>query len=207
MRARRRGHSLLEVMVAMALTGVLLLCTQQLLSAAARYFTNSQLSLELQQALLLCSSRVQVELGESNYACVVVDDGPPSGVVFITPRNRNGTVTTGANGKAQWGRMVCFYCDTMNGVPCLFWKERAMTSQAVPPYPAVPAPWDKVPSWTTANGRPHLIAKNITSFKVTDTTPLLIEMTASDKPLLPIGDPDPNAKFYFRVEARVHPKN
>lgn len=198
MKRRSRAHSLLELTVAMALTSVLLLCTHQLLAAASRYYTNAQITLELQQALLAACSRVQVELAESNYSCIVVDEGPPACVIFITPRRFDGKVTV-VNGKAQWFRIVCFYSDIHNGVPCLLWKESAfLPPVSVPPYPAVPAPRDKVAWWVASDRIPaHVVARNITSFKVTDTTPLLIQMEASDT----------TGRYQFLVEARVHPKN
>jgi hypothetical protein len=194
---RAAAYSLLEVTVAMFLTGIMLLCTQQLLAAAARYYKNSQMCLELQEGLLAGCTRAQVEIAESNYASIVVDPGPPAGVVFITPRRFDGGVTV-TNGKAEWRRMVCFYSQDVNGTPCLVWKERGIPAVTVPPYPAVPAPWDKVSRWASwAAQPPHIVARNVTDFTVTDTTPLLLQMTASD----------PSGRYVFVVEARVHPKN
>lgn len=183
-------------MVAMALTGLLMLCVQQLLAAAARYYNHSQKSIELQQSLLAGCSRVAVELGESNYGSIVVDPGPPAGVIFITPRQFDGK-TSIVNGKAQWFRMVAFYSDTIKGEPCLVWKERPVPTTTVPPYPAVPPPWDKIPAWQGFGQPPKVVARRITDFTVTDTTPLLLQMTASDE----------SGRYEFIVESRVHPKN
>lgn len=193
---RFRGHSLLEVTVAMALTGLLMLCAQQLLAAAARYYRHSQASIELQQSLLAACSRVSVEVGESNYGSIVVDAGPPAGIVFITPRRFDGK-TSIVNGKAQWFRMVAFYSEIINGEPCLIWKERMVPTTTVPPYPAVGAPWDKISTWQGFGQKPKIVARRITNFTVTDTTPLLVQMTASD----------PSGRYEFIVESRIHPKN
>lgn len=184
----------------MALTSVLLLCTQQLLAAAARYYTNAQLCLELQQAVLTASSRVQVEVGESNYSSVVVDHGPPDAIMFITPRQSDGKVLM-VNGKARWERMVCFYVEDIRGTKCFVWKEQALPGATppvtVPPYPPVPAPWDKVATWKASPAPPHVVARNITDFQASDTSPLFLQLQSQDT----------TGNYQFTVVARVHPKN
>lgn len=196
---KRRGHSLVEMLVTLVLVGLLIVCIGSLVSAAARYYNHSTKSLELQESLLTACSRTATEISESNYTSLTVDDGPPACVVFITPRLATGLVSVDpVTGKSSWQRMVAYYTDTVNGVPCLVWKDRPIAPKYVPPYPTVPPAWDTAAEWMADGSRKrHIVASNITEFLVTATTPLDLQMTAQT----------PDGRYVLTVNMSVKPKN
>lgn len=173
-----------------------MVCLQQLIAAAVRYYRTSQDTIELQQNVLVSVTKLTTELGESSLQSVLVDPSPPGGVIFATPRNASGDIRYDpTSGKAIWERMLCYYVEVVGGVPCLVRKEK--------PLPATDAPPLIPPGETTAGFQAdvslprRVVAHRITAFEVVDSAPLLVKVTAEDE----------RADFKIEVEANVQPKN
>ncbi len=192
-----RGTTLMELSVTMFLTALMLLCVQQILAAAARYYNSATIAMEIQQSLLVSLTRISAEMSEGSYFSTQVDEGPPAGVMFWTVRKANGTVELAPNGKAYWQRMVCYYTETVNGVPCLVTKYRDGIGQFTEA-PVVDAPWDKIATWQAAtNLKTKVVARHISEFKVTNTQPIFLEMTGAD----------PSGRYLIKIDSNVSPRN
>lgn len=157
-RGRRRGATLLELMIVMALMGILIGSLGFIMQACHTYYFGSIESLDLQQKSLVGMSHLSRELSETSILAVHrYDDplptdpdppGPPappgapprrvnSGLVFASPRDTAGNYVADVAGRVQWQTFVCIYLQQINGRSTLVRKVTPVPSgpKAVIPDP------------------------------------------------------------------------
>ncbi|MEW6284122.1 MAG: hypothetical protein AB1758_36245 [Candidatus Eremiobacterota bacterium] len=194
--ARLAGASLIELVVASALVSLILLCTQQLIAGAVRYYRISTDTMEVQQNVLVSVTKLTTELGESSLMSVRVDLNPPGGVIFATPRDEEGNIKYDpASGKAIWKRLLCYYVEDVGGIPCLVRKEKQLTPTD---YPPIIAATETTAAFQADPSLPRrIVARRVTVLEVVDSSPMAVNITAEDE----------RAEFLIKVEAYVQPRN
>ena len=125
MLSRRRGHTLIELMVASALVGICLLGVLALVQAGSRYLMVTQAKMDLQRDALTLVRRLNEEFAETNDAaftvsrknevpdcpvCGVGTGNNVDGILFASPRSANtGEIAYDAEGRMYWPKWVCYY--------------------------------------------------------------------------------------------------
>ena len=110
--------SLAEVLVAMALFGMISTSIALLVNAAATYARRAETRAELQRTSLYVLSSLSRELVETSADCVAY--APTTalrpGVVFASPRGIDGQVGYSASHRLLWKTWVAFYWDRDTGL-------------------------------------------------------------------------------------------
>ena len=114
----RRGATLLELLIVMALMGILIVAVGYLMRAGHTYYFGSIESLDLQQQSLFGISRISNEICDTNingvqsYPDPLPTDPvgqPNSGLVFPSPRGLAGNFQYDNAGRILWQTFVCYY--------------------------------------------------------------------------------------------------
>lgn len=177
---RRRGTTLVELMVAMAVTGVLMTAVYAVLMYGLMYYRTSTSTLDLQRSCLVALTLMSSEMAEGSKSSFATFDETTAhpGVIFGSPRGPGGVV--GFEGRQlKWMKYVCYYRAQRDGVPVLIRKEKVINPPLLEP-PLIPAGLTPASFETDQNLATRIVARQITSFEVTRTNPFLLEMTAAD---------------------------
>lgn len=105
----RRGFTLAEIMVSLALTSLLLVSLAQLLNSCWKYLNQTTTTTELQQSCVIATSRLVTELLESNGVAIRGDTDQHKFVTFASARNAAGQVTFSDAGDMEWHAFVGYY--------------------------------------------------------------------------------------------------
>ena len=138
---RRRGFTLVEVMVYSVLLGLMMTSLYQLLSMTTAFVGDSMTTGALQASAQKTAVRITADLSVAHKGSVVTGTTPP-GVVFLSPRDGYGKITCDASGVIYWHQWVCYYLDTSTGT--LMRKQIYITATTTPPA-ATYTPVDFVP--------------------------------------------------------------
>lgn len=116
-RVRRRGLTLPEVLVAMALFGMVSTAIALLLNAALSYTRRAETRAELQRAALFALNGVAREIAESSSDSLRVGSGggEPVGLVFGSPRGADDQVEY-QNNRLLWKSWIAVYWDQPQGL-------------------------------------------------------------------------------------------
>ena len=130
----RQAFSLAEIIVSLALISMIMLSIHRVLLSGTRYLARTTLLTELQQAVVLGSSRLVTELLESNSGSVRGDTANYRCVTFGTPRNAQGQTTFDATtGELNWYKIVGYYIADQGEEPALFRKDEPINPVVTAP--------------------------------------------------------------------------
>lgn len=132
----RRGFSLAEIIVSLALISLIMISIHNVLRSGTRYLNNTTLTTELQQACVLSSGRLVTELLESNATCIRGDSTNFRYVTFGSPRDAQGRCTFDAtSGELNWHYYIGYYVAEKPGEePALYRKTEPLSPvQTAPP--------------------------------------------------------------------------
>lgn len=111
-----KGTTLLELLVYAALLILVFTGIFGIFIASVKYYNSANASIKVQQSALEATYRLTRELSESSLSSVVLYNGTPKGIVFMSPRTTTGTVshnsTSGFEGEVTWNSYVCYYLET-----------------------------------------------------------------------------------------------
>ena len=128
MQSKRRGITLLELIISSVLVSLLMLEVWALMSAGSRYYHRANTILELQRSALVTLSWMSRELGEGDPISFRNDLASPTpGFVFGSPRGVDGEIDFNDKGILQWQTMVCYYIETIDGRNHLFRASRELS--------------------------------------------------------------------------------
>lgn len=168
---RRRGVSLLEVVVAAALSGLVLALIAQVLRPGLRAWVKGAHKAEVQQNCLIALARVTEEYRNANPDSVRVtsdvsrdDQGREchrDAIVFLSSRDRFGHMEFTPDGDPKWQRWVFFYHDG-NGNK-IRWQDLPLeTSNMNPDLNAVPT--------LVKSDTDRIVARWVRSFELDERT-------------------------------------
>lgn len=119
---KRRGHSLIELMVASTLVMVLMGTVVVALVNCNNYVRNAETKVDAQKQALQSSIWVSRSLSEANITSATNFTTPASGVSFPSPRNQtSGDVawSSATGGALEWRQMKFVYLDQLQDPGCI----------------------------------------------------------------------------------------
>lgn len=170
-------------MIASALLLLVMVGLTTVFVGAYRYQRATTYLTEVQSQSLLATSAVTRELAESSAGSVRIDSAP-MGIVFGSPRGVDGALLRDAEGNPLWRKLICFYLDTMNGIPVLVRKEELLASPDT--NPPVVLPTQGTAYFQGLDVPREVVARHVTGFTVSGTNPVALEfeVSRSDGPRL-----------------------
>lgn len=109
---QQKGLTLPELLIAMALFGLISTYIALLIKAGFGYLRQAEEKAELQRNSLFVLSLMTKEIAESSADCIRYGGGTdPEGLVYASPRSMAGEVSYD-NGHLLWKRWVCIYWDS-----------------------------------------------------------------------------------------------
>ena len=196
--ARKRGVSLIELLISAGLMGLCLSAVHMLIVAGNRYLRVSTARHEIQSQALICLSWLARELSETDPDSYKVSNTPAlQGIVFGSPRDPStGQTKFDTLGRMLWPKFICYYRTPINGVDCLVRKAQDI----VPPneYPPPPPP---VASISGAGGlNTRVLGRHVTDFQVQQASPINITLQLSMDQAL-------GKNYAIQVSTKVFPRN
>lgn len=175
----KRGFTLAEVMVSLALTSLLLVSLAQLLNSCQKYLTQTTITTELQQSCVIATSRLVTELLEGNGVSIRGDTDSHKFVTFGSARNQAAQVTFDAAGDLQWHSFIGYYVAPDGEETTLYRKEKwldAPRSDA----PTIPNDYNDI-FWTNLNAARGTVAKRVYYLDVVSSTTVDVILGAKSR--------------------------
>ena len=134
LRTRDRGATLLELIISNVLILLVLTAIYALMRSGSDYLYRSDAKMDLHRSSIIGMHKLSREVGLTNANTVRADT---NALLFASPMDDNGYITTDQYSRKQWYRFVLFYIDqNAQGVPYLARKEKALAT----PTTEAPAP-------------------------------------------------------------------
>lgn len=138
--------------------GLILTGIWYMMQAGVRYVRVTNATIEMQEACLTALASMTQEIGESSRWAFRTDG---TEVVFASPRDHLGKVRFDGQNRMLWQKVVAYYVETVNDIPCLVRKEELLEK-----------PTSKPPDLPSANSLqgdaslvPRVVARNIESIR------------------------------------------
>ena len=174
---RRSGVSLIELAVVSGLLIIIVSMVYQVVQAGVGFYLDSSSAMEIRQDALVGLNRLSVELRQSSIASVRAYMSPPAGdpkgLVFASPRDENGVMSSTQDGKVTWRRFVCYYVGDYQNYQALLRRDEAI----VTPPERAPDPEEQSPKRDThyfffnlASVKPRVIARHVTELNIVPTS-------------------------------------
>ena len=194
---RRRGATLIELMIACALLGGVLLGVAQLVAAGGRYLRVTDAKVDLQHFSIRAMGKLTRELSDSDQESYAFDNTDPAGpwLVFASPRNEEGHISFDSVGRMLWPKQICYYVRTIDGTSCLCRKEKLYSP--APTAPPAPAPVDTVRDDVTL--KEEIVGRHVISMEFAKSTVCQIKMLARLDAL--------RVDYGLRLETQVYCRN
>ena len=201
---RRSGHTLIELLIAQALLGIVLLGIAALAKAGGRYLLVTEAKTTLQRGAILCARHMANEFSETNDGSFTVGNSTADpntcanfGVVFANPRNpTTGQVDYDDIGRLLWPKFVCLYKHDVHGVSCIVRAVDKLDHRLPYPPPAEP-----IDTFLSTPRHISIVCRNVTVFECwKDSANLLM--------LLQVELPSNYGKNYgFQIQTQVFARN
>ena len=176
-RGRSRGVSLVELMVASVIMGLVLSSALTLMFACYRHFLDGDIAAEMNDMVLSATTTLRRELADGHRASSKIFNAPgqPYGIVFASARLDDQTIDfDDVNLQPIWQKWVCYYLQPDDHDFLLIRKEAPLLSPTTTP-PLVPADRDTSYFKTLDGGR--VVARGVVEFKLEDGHPLKLGLT------------------------------
>ncbi len=169
MRTKRKGVSLLELLVAMAVFGLISSMVALLVRNGLTYMRHAQNRAELQRLSLFLLSSLSAEIAESSPDCIRYSDpgpsGKPTGIVYATPRGSNNLVMYDQNNRLVWRKWVAVWWDEASGL-ILRSEDPLPSSTTFKPDPGVTGYNRSVTSMQVPSYDKRVLTRNVSDFSV-----------------------------------------
>lgn len=183
-----------ELLVSIMLVGLVMVGINAMLRAGIRYYRFTSFTLEAQQNVLVGLNKMATEIQEGSELSLRVDRDAPGGVIFGSPRNASGGITYQGT-QIEWGKLVCYYVETIDGVPCLVRKAKLITPTLGPP--VIPSEETTLAFQSDTSLTRTVVARHVLALDVTDSYPLVVALTAGD----------PTGEFKVQADTKVDMRN
>lgn len=158
----KKGVSLIELLIATALMGLVMTMILELMYYGNRYVRVQDTKLQVQTECLKAMHTMSRELVEADSLAY---NTSPDGIVFCSPRSDTGNIVFDVFGHMMWYKFVAFLKEDVNGTPCIVRRMRML------PVPATePQPPPTVASMI-GSGQFETVARNVTKFEVDNNKP------------------------------------
>jgi prepilin-type N-terminal cleavage/methylation domain-containing protein len=176
--ARRRGLSLVELIVSLFLFGLLSSCIAVLIRTGLEYLRQAEARAELQRSSLFVLSEMTREIAESSRDAIrLADPGEPPGLVYASPRGTNGV--SYINNRLAWKQLACIYLDDSNHLLMKAREDLASASTFVPDLSPLGLN-RSVSHFVALNpGSKNVLARNVSAFEVSGTGHLTLRLEVS----------------------------
>lgn len=206
---RAAGTSLIELMVSLALVGLITLVAGALMRHGASYLKNTTAQVDLQRGALLALNWMARDIGEASPVAIHTNSwgtppvphqppiaGPPRGVVLASPRDVNGQVSYSGSA-IDWNSRLCYFLDL---------ADNGKLYRVIEPHPPEPLPLVIDPTTEDTdhfqtelpNLSHRLLAQQISYLDIQ-------RQAAGVQITLEAATPD--RRFSILVTTLVHPKN
>ena len=139
---KRRGHSLIELMVASALLMLLMGLIYDMFVAGKRYQDNCQAKIELQNNVFKSMSTIAKDLVEGDKDAINPQSVTNS-IVFASPRSYfTGLVSFDGDGRLRWQKKICYFLKPQSGSQAAGLYRKAVD---LPSDPATGEPYVQIP--------------------------------------------------------------
>lgn len=189
------GTSLVEVLIASAVVGLILVCTAYLLQSCFRHFREVDSAVQVHLLATTSLARIEEDLRHANPASYQIFTNPP-GIVFGSPRDNAGKIQFDPDSlQPLWRKLVCYYLEPDGSRFRLVRKEQPLTTIDDQP-PAVGTNDTSHFQLNVTGG--GVIARGVESLVFTDGSPLELELTLSD-----ISHEGSSTESLFRVQVET----
>lgn len=200
---RRRGASLLELLISVGLMGIVMTCIYALMVAGVRYLNATNTSLEMQQQSLLGMIWLSHDLGESNHRTIATFP-VPGGILMGSPRDDANNSWIDVSGAVRWPKFICYYLADVQGVQCMLRKEQYMDDPDLhtdppPLLPPIPQPWQDYAYYRDLEISPRVITRYVQSLSCTGNNPVQINLT--------VGKEEWGRKYSMSLQVKVTMRN
>lgn len=194
---RRRGVTLVELLIAMAIFGLIATLIGVLVRSGVTYSRRSQARSELQRASLFLLSQLASELSESSPDCIRYAEGvEPPGIVYATPRGSDGQVTY-SNRHLLWKTWVCVWWDEAQGV--IFRAQAPLPSPTTFKPDPTPSGYDcSITSMLSSTSQHRPLTRNVSGFSISGGREVQIALEVS------LGEGSRRSRLTTRSGIRPH---
>lgn len=201
MKSGARGATLIEVLVGGALILGILSATVAILLACYRHHRETEAAVAVHESALKALTLLERELKDSSEKCVA-EVGSPTGLVFATPMQANGTMTLDSTSKRPvWQRWIAYYLQPAGERFRLIRKEESISS-----------PSDVLPTLEPSHNTAHfaalsggsVIARSVKEFEVSVGSTVDIYLVCDE--IVHKGT-STQAEFAVKVATKVTPRN
>ncbi|MGE0493784.1 MAG: PilW family protein [Vulcanimicrobiota bacterium] len=182
---KRRGISLLEVMVASFVMSIVVYGAYQIFREGAQYFRTNQRAVDAQNSALIFLNKMTLEAVSAREDLIESYAAPYPGLVFASPVGQDGKIHYGADSRIIWKRFICYYYDATERK--VYRKEEAVPGSTLLPGGGGSVNGDSSPT-TVASA----MGSRDTNY-FASTAGLDARIVASDVESLTISDYDPTA--------------
>lgn len=164
----RGGVTVLELLIATAVLGLILAATIAFVSACYQYYASNAAATGLNDSLLTCTTRMQREMRESHEGSVRIFASPP-GVVFASPRKADSTISYDPDSlQPVFTKWISYYLEPAEHENLLVRKEHYWdTPTDTPP----PVPDEASTAFFQGLGGGSVLASGIESFELESGPP------------------------------------
>lgn len=161
----RQGASLVELLIAMAVFGLISSMLALLVRNGLAYMQRAQDRAELQRLSLFLLSSLSAEIAESSPDCIRYSDlGTSPGIVYATPRGSNNLVEY-ADNRLIWKKWVGVWWDQASGL--ILRSELPLPSSTTFKPDPGPSGYDRsVASMQTSGYDKRILTRNVSDFSV-----------------------------------------
>jgi prepilin-type N-terminal cleavage/methylation domain-containing protein len=174
----RWGFSFIEIIIVMALMGVVAVGVGVLIARGVDFYLDSTDGVDVRKELMFGATRLSRDLADSHIDAVHVE---VDGLVFPSIRDGNGHVEQDDRGRVLWQKYICYYLDTSVTPARILRKEAdlpraasgiphelnppAGSGEINPPNPMVETPARDV-TWFKNNAAipKNIVARNVVTF-------------------------------------------
>ncbi|MBX3169481.1 MAG: prepilin-type N-terminal cleavage/methylation domain-containing protein [Candidatus Eremiobacteraeota bacterium] len=199
----KKGHTLLEMMIACSVASICALGILALVKAGVRYLLVTEAKTTLQKDAILAMRRLSDEFSETNDASFNIGNSTNGsvnrGVVFANPRDPvSGEVSYDPAGRMYWPKLVCYFVKVESNVQCI---ARNVTLLPIPK--AFPPPVDLLDTYlgNTSSTPSKIVARNVALFELTNDASI---MALDLKMELPSNY---GRKYGFQVKTQIFIRN
>ncbi len=189
------GATLIEIMVASAVTFLIIFMAYDMLAAARRYYVKIQTMQEITDHSLYAMVRLTRELEETSARSIHIDSDPP-GIVFASPRDLQGNFNYNPMGGPSWTKYVCLYWDSSTRK--LMKVDELLPGGHVSSPPQIP-PTRNTTFFATSSYPKTVLARDIAYFEITGTKPLSVSLECSKQIF--------GKTYSTKITTEVTPKN
>lgn len=179
-RTKIAGVTLVELLIAAVLIGVILTATSSLIVACLKHYRDTDSSVTVHDTALRTITLLERELKETNTASFQIF-GAPSGVVFASPRLPDSTIDYDDTSlQPLWQKWICYYLEPVGTEFNLVRKEEYFPVANITDTPPTPGPTVTTAYFQSSVSTGGVIARGVTALDWTPGPPVQILFGCTD---------------------------